>query len=441
MVVGNINRRVLIISGSFRPAMLADMQRVRMLTWELPKLGWEVEILAPRASEIRQDAVDADSSDFFPPNVSFHEVGSFCRKLFEAAGSHTHGWRTLLPIYRQGCRMLASRRFDLVYFSTATFVYFALGRRWLKRFGVPYVLDFHDPWVNEQKVFGRNLSGWIRRVANSLSEGLERSAVVNAAGLVAVSPKYIAVLHRRYAKYSPMWLAPGRNAVIHFGTLPSDLVEASRLLPEAARTEHPEIAIHYVGAGGPIMARSLSVICRALASLRAGNSPLVSRVKIRLYGTTYGWKAGDPKFLENIAHAAGVAELVAEYPERVSYRRSLELLLQCDGALLLGVDDEGYMPSKLFGYALSGRPLLACLRRGSPGYAEFQRTPGLGHALWFDAKEEMTAAEASHKMRLFLEESATGQTFDRRLILEPQLASAMAQRHAELFERVVISDR
>jgi len=414
--------------------MVADMHRVRMLAWEMPRLGWMVEVLTPRASEVRQDIVEKDSDAFFPEDIKAHEVGSFCRKAFEAIGSHTHAWRTLWPMYRRGCSLLASGRFDLVYFSTTTFVFFALGSRWLTRFGVPYVLDFHDPWVKEQKANERGPTGWKRRIAQSLSEELECSAVVNAAGLVAVSPKYIESLSRRYARYHPAWLAPERNVVIPFGTLPEDLVEARRLLPKVAVTERAEIAIHYVGAGGSIMARSFSLICRAVASLRAENSPLVNRVRIRLFGTTYGWKAGETKFLESVAHNAGVGDLIEEQPERVSYRRSLELLLQSNGVLILGVDDEGYMPSKLFSYALSGKPLLACLRRESPAYAKFQRTPGLGHALWFGAQDEMADADAGRKMETFLKESASRQILDRRQILEPHLASAMARRHVELFE-------
>ena len=65
-----------------------------------------------------------------------------------------------------------------------------------------------------------------------------------------------------------------------------------------------------------------------------------------------------------------------EYPARVTYRRSLELLLQGDGALVLGVDDAGYMPSKLATYAYSGKPLLACLHRDGPALAMLRERAG-----------------------------------------------------------------
>jgi hypothetical protein len=165
---------------------------------------------------------------------------------------------------------------------------------------------------------------------------------------------------------------------------------------------------------------------------------LVENVKIELYGTMLGWKEGDPRVLENIAQEQGVSEFVKEYPSRVTYRRSLELLLDCDGALVLGVDDAGYMPSKLFSYALSGKPLLASLHADGPAFAQLQNTPGLGHVLWFNESDEMVAADAANVVKQFLEEVVGRRNFDRRAMLEPFLTATMAHRHVKLFEACLL---
>ena len=49
-------RRVLIVVSAWCPAMLADMQRARLLAWELPKVGWDVEgrFHATLAAQVRQ---------------------------------------------------------------------------------------------------------------------------------------------------------------------------------------------------------------------------------------------------------------------------------------------------------------------------------------------------------------------------------------------------
>ena len=160
-------------------------------------------------------------------------------------------------------------------------------------------------------------------------------------------------------------------------------------------------------------------------------------MRIVLYGTDLGWQHGEPRYLADIAQEKGLGDLVSEEPSRVSYRRSLELLLDGDGALILGVDEAGYMPSKLYPYAYSGKPLLGVVRRDGPAFAAFETVPSLGHSLWFDDRGPMPQAQALAVLRAFLGEVIARRVFDRRGELEPFTASAMARRHAELFEHIL----
>lgn len=430
-------RRVLLVVGAWRPAMIADMQRARLLAWELPAQGWDVEVLTPRASEIRQDVIEPDADAFFAPDIPAHEVGSLARGAFEAIGSAQHAWRTLLPLWRRGSELLRDRRFDLVYFTSTAFSHFSLGAHWVRRYGVPFVLDFHDPWVVERRsgpVSWRK-SGWRSRMNDRLAERMERSAIGAAAGVVAVSPTYIEMLKSRYASAAPRCLSPDRHAVIPFGAREAELAETAAHLPSRkCDVGQRSYVLRYTGAGGRIMARSFTLICKALAALRESDRTLVDSVRIELYGTMYGWKPGDPRLLEAIATDSGVGDIVREHPGRVTYRRSLELLLDSDGALILGVDDAGYTPSKLVAYALSGKPLLASLRRDGPAHASLVLHPGLGHSLWFDRAAEMPVGEALPIVRRYLEEVAAKVSFDRRPLLEPFLAPRMASLHAALFD-------
>jgi hypothetical protein len=414
--------------------MLADMQRTRILAWELPKLGWHVEIIAPAHGEVRQDATEPNPDAFFAPAIPLHEVFSGHR-VFKCLRSLSVGWRTFWPMFWRGRKLLAGGQFDVIYFSTTMFPYFLLGPLWQRSSGVPYVLDFHDPWFAGH----RGHSGWKWWLRKWLGLWMERFVVHNAAGLIAVSQRYIDTMRTYYGGAAPEWLVPGHHAVIPFAAFERDFQEAEKTV----RTLIPagDLSIHYVGAGGKIMARSFALVCRALNRLRQARHPLAEKVKVRLYGTTYDWKSGDPKILEDIARKYGVGDLVSESPGRVSYRRSLELLLECDGALILGVDDDGYVPSKLHNYALSGKPLLAALRRESPAFTHFEGTPALGHSMWFDQSAEMPDAKAEMVLGAFLQEAAARQTIDRQSILRPHMAPAMAQAHIELFEACISRER
>jgi len=100
----------------------------------------------------------------------------------------------------------------------------------------------------------------------------------------------------------------------------------------------------------------------------------------------------------------------------------------------LGVDDAGYMPSKLFTYAYSGKPILASVHRDGPALSAFQKIAGLGYALWFCESGEMSLSDAANVLGAFLDEVIDRRKFDRRRSLELYSLSAMAQQHAELFE-------
>jgi hypothetical protein len=420
-----VRRRVLLVVSSYRPAMLADMQRARALAWELPALGWDVEILAPAVDAVRQDAIEPYADGFFAPATLVHQVAVRCQRLFNLVDLGSGVWRLWLPMFWRGRALLASGRFDLVYFSTTAFNLFFWGPLWRRRFTIPYILDFQDPWVLPKPEYIR--LGWKGRLAVLIDPAMERRAVRAAAGLVAVSPGYIDTLKRRYGKLAPLWLQAGRHAVIPFCALERDLVEATKGLSTRAASSSHELRLIYVGEG--CRRHSFSLVCRVLSRLRANGDELAARVRIRLYGTrSIGMRHAEA------ARNAGVGDLVEERPERVPYRRALELLIEGRGLLILGADDAGYMPSKLFGYALSGNPLLACLRKDGPAYALFEAKSQLGQALWFDAAGSMPLDQAAAIFRRFLEDVAAGIRVDRRAILEEHSGAAMARRHAQLFD-------
>jgi Glycosyltransferase Family 4 len=428
-----MSRRILIVTSSYAPTMIADMHRARHLAWELPKLGWTVEILCPGSGYQVASYLDEDSSAFFPTDTPIHFVPEVWRSAFKLARLNSIGWRAIVPMLRVGNKLLQDRKFDLVYISTAKFPLFLLGPAWQKRFGVPFVLDFHDPCYKEFSFSPSWAHPTPKHVlASCLSKYIESRAASKAAGLVSVSPAYIEILRRRYSKRNPRWLRPGRQSVIPFAALPRDLQEAADGLRITSTAKDP-LKIVYVGVGGPVMLSSFEVLCRTLCHVRSKRPDLVNQVRIQLYGTMLGWRDGEPLHLANMAQKWGMGDLVNESPGRVSYRRSLELLLESDGVLILGVDDPAYMPSKLFSYALSGKPLLAALHRDGPAFAQFRKTPGFGHAVWFNGHGEMAVSEAISVLGSFLEEVSAKKIFDRRKIIEPFLAAAMARRHVDLF--------
>jgi len=420
-------RRVLIVAGSYAPTMIADMHRARLLAWCLPDLGWDVEILCPDAGYQPPACLDPDSAEFFAPDIPVHAVPPRLAPAFRAMRVGGIGPRALVPMALAGRTLLQQRRYDLVYLSTAQVLLFLLGPLWRRRFGIPFVLDLHDPILPDDT---DPRAGLKHRLGRAVSRQVEATAVPSAAALIAVSQNYLDQLERRHAAADPAWLQPGRRAVVPFGFLPHDLEQVAQSAPQPDRA-FGEIV--YVGAGGPIMARSFALMCRALAQVRAQRPELLARIRISLQGTGNAHGEGDTH-LAGIARAHGLGDVVDEDPARVTYRRSIERLLAADGTLILGVDDAGYVPSKLFTYAHAKRPILAALRRESPAAAALRAMPGLGHALWFADDAEIPPGEAAGIAAAFLEAVAARHRVDRDADLQPYSAHAMARRHAEVFE-------
>ena len=424
-------RRVLIVTSSYYPTMIADMHRARQLAWELPQLGWDVEVIAPGTSFQPREYNDEASKGLFNPDIAVHTVGVTQNRLLDFAGIRSVNWRSLRPMYLAGLSRLSQGKFDLVFITTAKFNLFLLGPLWKRRLGIPYVLDFHDPWVKKEARFatsGNPLKRWLSR---AMARPMESTCVKSAAAVIAVSPTYIAELRERYGA-APAF-RDEMAAAIPFAASMRDAQFAAR---EASATSpgRTTVDIVYVGAGGTIMAKSFRTICETLAAVRKAEPAVLEGVRIRLFGTYAYWKPGDGRPLQQIAEGMDLGQVVIEEPAWIPYTESLERMAAADGLLILGVDEPGYVPSKLNAYLLSGKPLLACLHAQSPACSVMQRE-GAGELLTLG--NGGNAGSRAAAMLRFLSDAKAGRNRSRESVLSDQLAPAMAARIAELFERAV----
>jgi hypothetical protein len=439
-----MKRRVLIVTASYQPAMAADMHRARQLAWELEGIGWSAEILSPDAGYQPQAWIEPDSDGFFSGLARVHYVRQQFAGMFQRARISNIGIRAFVPLAVAGRKLLRQERFDLVYISTAQFPLFLLGPLWRLVAGAAYVLDLHDPVYREGEAFPMwSRPSWRHRLARRLAGFIESRSVRGACGLISVSPAYVDILAKRYGAASPPWMRPGRSAVIPFGVMPRDFEVASAsmrgMVPSPATGQVFRLA--YVGAGGPIMVRSFERICQAIAAIETSDPDLVKGMRIELYGTMAGWVEGGRCHLAEVAARFEIGHLVQEKPGRISYRRSVELLAEADGVLVLGVDDAGYMPSKLFSYALSGKPLLASFREGGAASRVMSGHPGLGHLIEFPAAGHPGQADAQKEVKAFLLEAHARTLFNRNEVLKPYLADSMAARHLAVFEACLAEKR
>lgn len=432
-------RRVLIVTSSFPPAMAADMHRARMLSYDLPALGWEVDLLTPGLEFQRPDAIDPDGATLSPENVNVHQVAPRFDWIFRLLNMRSMAWRSLIPLFKKGSQLLQRNRYELVYITTTQFNSFCLGRIWRAKFGVPYVLDIHDPWYQPNPKYVTTKKGLKTKISSALSKHMEGYALSRAVGLVSVSPLYIEDLRSRYERHPLPCLREGGCSVIPFGATRRDFEVLADCKPgERAERKEANLEIRYVGAGGSIMEQSLRRLFRVVNRLQASDRSQIAPIHFHFHGTDSGWKEGEPRFIEKIAREEGVSEWISESPSRIPYLRSIQLISSADGVLVLGVDDPAYMPSKLFTYALSGKPLLASLHRDSVANRYFDEVPDLGHLILFHPEGgEDDLDNHCSVVATYFKEIQSRRTIDRNGQLEPHLAPAMARKHAELFQEIL----
>jgi len=419
--------------SSYSPFFPANMHRGRLLAWSLPDFGWDLEILvAPR--ELQQQAWFEPSPDrFCAPGVVIHQPGMVRRRWLDAIGVRGIGWRGLFPLWKSGLRLVRSGRFDVVLITTTAFNLFTLGRLWKHATGVPYVLDFQDPWYRSRGSTGSTNHPVKEAVGNWSSGALEAFAVGGADGLMSVSPDYLAELTSRYPE-AAAW-REGRSAVIPFGGNWADWSAVDEVPPISARRT-AQFTVAYVGVGGNVMKKSIRHFAESVAALREKRRHLVDRFTFLFVGTEGGWREGDETVISKEAAAAGIGDLVEEHPRNVSYSTALATARRADGLMVLGVNDKAYMPSKLFGYALSGKPVLCCLHDQSQALSYFERFPELAHLLTFCEQSTVRKSEEDALVE-FLGAVASGARVDRESVQTFHSGRAMTRSVAELLDEVV----
>ncbi len=345
-------RRVLILAPHFPPADTPDMHRVRMGVGHYRACGWEPVVLCVRAEDTRR-LIDSSLLHTIPADVRVETVAAPGGAILNALRVNALGIRAAGALERAGAALLAREPFDLVFISTTSFPLMKLGVTWKRRFGIPFVLDFQDPWAtfpeSGKAYFRRSLRHDLMR---SLHRRLEKQTVPQAAGLMAVSQSYIDLLQAAYPR-----VANRPSLVSPFGYARSDFEAAlahGRIVPAVAEAQAAGHAVcFFAGRVAPTMERTLA----HLFSVVAAGGATFERLRFVFVGT--GYTAGSSERLASrLAEAAGIADRVLEAPERVSLLDAWRSTLSSDVLLVLGSEDTGFTPSKANALLSLEKPLI-----------------------------------------------------------------------------------
>jgi hypothetical protein len=384
---------VLIVAPQFPPNPLAAVHRPRHLAKHLPAHGWRPVVVSVDPA-FYGERLDPELAELVPPDVEQIRTRALSGRLTRIGGIGDIGLRAY-PYLRSAIDEAVERlKPQVIFFTGFPFYPMLLAGRIKRRYGLPIVLDFQDPWVSAYGATRPPLSK--EGLAHRLAVALEPRVLRHADFVTGVSETQNADMAGRYP-----WLDRTRMAAIPIGGDPDDFAAVRQAAPAPASDV---VELRYVGAFWPRAEPCVRQLMRGLSRLRARDPQLAARLRLSFTGTRSGNRPGEdlPRPVKAIAAEEGVGDLVEEHPQRAPFVEALRLMASAPGLILVGSDEPHYTASKIYPTLMSGRPYLSLFHAASSAHAVLTAAGG-GVALGFASGPELAAmseviAEGLHRL-------------------------------------------
>jgi len=383
-MAGRTRRRILMVVPFFPPVSGGGVYRPLAFVRYLPRYGWNPTVITPRPrsfwieDQTLAEAVPEDCQVLRTPVLSGQKLLALLRRGRTQPVRSSRGFSflrrlssaVLLPdsyvgwypfAVRAASRLLAEGPFDALYSTSPPETSHLVAYRLHRRFGLPWVADFRDPWMNLHlyrppsplhRLLHRRLEGLVYRHAfvvvttrwhyqRALEEGVERSRLrlipngYDGAEIAALEPS--APSEDRFRILHAGMLTQRRSAVpflrglrVFLDRNPDAEVEVWML---GAREDRNERAVGELGLGGVV------------------------------------------RFVGNLPHRQALQE---------EKRSHILLLIKHDDPVYRGL-----VPGKLYEYIGVGRPILGVVPEGEA--AELIRNERRGEVAPPDRPEEIAA--------------------------------------------------
>ena len=371
-------KKVLIIATHFPPSNLAGIHRSRLFAQHLPSFGWTPIILTVDEKYYEEDP-DWNIVKLLPKDLRVEKVKAF--KISKPRLVGDIGLRSFFQMYKKAVRLIKSEKIDFLYITIPSFYMALIGRLVHLRTGIPYGIDYIDPWVHRfpgtEKKFSRQW--W----STHLAKMLEPFAVKRAKLITGVAEGY----YEDVAERNPHLKNKSVFGAMPYGGEKEDHRKVQELRLESYLFEKKPGKIQMVYAG-TMWPPALPVIDGVLRGM-SENIALFENVEFHFIGT--GSSPNDPESytIKAIAEKYGLwKKQVFEYPKRIPYLDALIHLEVSSGVFIFGSIQPHYTPSKVYQAVLSGKPILSVLHSASTA-VQIINNSGAGIVLDFNGEQDV----------------------------------------------------
>ncbi len=356
-------RRVLVIAYYFPPSGGSGVQRALKFVKYLPVSGWQPVVLTVKPESAAYPNLDPEMMADVPAEVPVYKTDSWDPYNIYAGFTQTSkesavsvGFLSDKPVtlrerfarwlranvfipdarvgwyyyaLKQARKLIAEEQIDAIFTTGPPHSTHLIGRSLSRRYGLPWIADFRDPWVDID--FLEELP--MTALAKRLNTSLEQSVLDESSVVLTVSP----AIERKFAAKTKT-----PCATIYNGFDGDDFLTETKSRPDLFYVSH---------VGNMNAARNPDLFWRVLA--KGIDEGQFSRLRIRLVGNV------DASVMDTLT-SLGLDHLV----DQVSYCPHQEAVgyMKESGALLLPINRvfsaKGIVTGKLFEYLAAGKPII-----------------------------------------------------------------------------------
>jgi len=427
-------KRVLIISPYFPPSNVAGVHRARLMTLKLKDHGWEPVVLTVDSRDYQQH-LDHDLLDLVAPDLDVRTVRAWPAGWSSWVGLTDASMRGYRALKKAAMAILADESIDAVFVTVLPGFILKLVKPIEQRFKIPVIVDYQDPWLPANYVEARFASkSWL---AFLLARLIEPSAIRHCCHITAVSRGTYDLVMSRHSS-----IRPPPFTEVPIGTAREDFERLDQMQrPNPWMAAHQDkLIIAYIGNVWPGALETLKQFLTQLLSVLQGKqTPYnVEDVHVLFTGTSNQTSGQPNPVVLPLLEAWSIdADVISEYPERLSYLDAMNLMRHSTINLIIGSNDAHYSASKIYPMILAGRPIFSVLNRHSSAADVLARAGG-GIQVLFD--NDHPISELGDQMGDRLQELlSTHSQIDPpdTVAIEPFLADHQASCYADVFNRAL----
>lgn len=377
---------MLIIYPNWLPSNAVGVQRIRLIVNYLEEFGWQPIILAVHPVYYEEETAKELMQLVKPGIKVFYVKAKHANKKWRLAGDIS--LRAFWPLKNKALQIIKEEKPDFIWSPIPPFYTALITRLVHNKTGVPYGVDYIDPWVHHfpgaNKIFSR---AWFSK---KLAAILEPIAIKKATVITGVSADYYLPVFERNTTLKKIALA----AAMPYGFDMNDYNLVSEK-PLAWKKNNEIKPIIYAGAFLPKAHYFIDVLFAAVAAVRNQQG---TNFSYHFY--FFGTGSSSVQDVAFYAKKNGIEDLVTEKKERISYIDVLHHLKNAHAVLAIGSTEKHYTASKIFQAILSGKPVFAVFHEESTAVVTLQKSSAAGYTVLYNEQQNEKDFEKLMKDKL-----------------------------------------